>query len=155
MNESAGEVELYVGRMLFRGPSDAGRQCVTEVVLDEAAEIALCPPLPNVSGCGVVVDAIQRWDDSTEAYVDAQYQARPAGMVRLPERGDYRLSVTLTPTITPPWSILATARLFGWRDKFRTGQEQADGGQPMPASGGMLKSGAGSVCRMHRRHWPA
>ena len=155
--EAAAEVERYIGRMLFRGPAGAGRQCVVEVELQQPGDVALCPLLPDVSGIDVTIDGVHRWDEGAEMYVDAEYQRRPAGMVRLAGRGDYRLTVTLTPPATPEtWAVTATGRLFSWRDIHRTGMEGGGDGGPaaMPASGGMLKSGAASVLRQHRRQWP-
>ena len=155
IHEAAQECERYLQRMLFPGDGTGERVCVAVVELLDRGEqdIPACPTLPDTSGVDVAITSVEKWDDAAASYATASYAARPAGRIRVDEAGVYRITASLTPSAEiPTWAITAAGRLFSWRDQFRTGQEGADA-QPMPASGGMLKSGAASVLRMHRRQW--
>ena len=152
--EAAQECERYLQRMLFPGAGTGERVCVAVVDVDRGEQdIPACPTLPDASGVDVAVTGVEKWDDAAAGYAAAGYVVRPAGRIRVDEPGTYRLSATLTPDVSmPTWAVTAAGRLFSWRDRFRTGQETTDS-LPMPAAGGMLKSGAASVLRMHRRAW--
>ena len=153
-HEAAQECERYLQRMLFPGDGTGERVCVAVVDVDRAErDIPACPTLPDASGVDVVIDSVEKWDDAAAGYAAAGYALRPAGRIRVEEPGTYRITASLTADASiPTWAVTATGRLFSWRDRFRTGQETGDG-LPLPASGGLLKSGAASVLRMHRRAW--
>ena len=153
-HEAAQECERYLQRMLFPGAGTGERVCVAVVDVDRGEDdIPACPTLPDASGVDVALTSVEKWEDGASSYAAASYVVRPAGRIRVDEAGTYRITASLTPSAEiPTWAITAAGRLFSWRDRFRTGQEGGDA-QPMPASGGLLKSGAASVLRMHRRVW--
>ena len=151
LDEAAVEVERYMQRLIF--PPARVSVAEVEIIAREGDNLPVCPTLPDASGVDVAITSVEKWDDATASYAPASYTLRPAGRLRVEEPGTYRITATLTPAADiPTWAITACGRLFSWRDRFRTGQETADA-MPMPASGGLLKSGAASVLRMHRRVW--
>ena len=154
LHEAAQECERYLQRMLFPGAGTGERVCVAVVDVDRGEQdIPACPTLPDASGVDVAITSVEKWGDGAASYATASYAARPAGRIRVDVPGTYRIIASLTPAASiPTWAVTAAGRLFSWRDRYRTGQEGADS-LPMPASGGMLKSGAASVLRPHRREW--
>ena len=154
LHEAAAETERYLQRMLFRGDGGPERVSVSEIEVSRGVrDIPVCPTLPDVSGVEVSITSVERWNDDAADYVQVVYTVRPGGRIRVEDSGTYRITASLTPdAVTPTWAITATGRLFSWRDRYRTGAEGADS-LPMPASGGLLKSGAASVLRQHRRQW--
>ena len=114
------EIERWVGRIIWPA-SSGGRVCTTTIEVDDPGElVSLCPRFPLVAGVDVDDDSVRRWDDNSEAYVDAEYSLRPGARIRLRAAGVYELVVELTPQPeVDPIAVEAAARLWAYRELKR------------------------------------
>ena len=153
---AAREVEDWTGRVLWQGASGAAREAVSELeVLQAPAEIPACYLLPQAAGVTATITSVEKWDDTTAAYVTATHVARPGGRLRLDACGIYRVTATLDPGAEPhAAAVEGVSRLFGYREVRRptaaTMAASEDGPTPPRLQGAIFKSGAGEALRYLR-----
>ena len=137
------EVELFCGKMYFRGAAGSARACTSIVEVDGPGSVPAIPQFPR--SAPVLVTAVARWDDSAAAFVTSEYVARPLGAIRVTAAGTYRLLASATPNPNYPTVIdEAVARLFSYRESYkprRNTSELADGNAPS-ITGAMMRSRA-------------
>ena len=152
LNECAGEIEEYTGRMYFRGLAGSARACASIVELDAGGDVPSIPQLPQ--SAPVNVTSVQRWDDAAEAFRTEPYILRPLGAIRVPRSGTYQIAASATPTPAYPVVVSeAVARLFAYRETSRPQRSKMAGsvddqsGLPTTLAGAVLKSGAAEILR--------
>ena len=145
------EVELYIGKMIFRGVGGAPRVATSVVEVEAPFTVPAVGALPKSTG--VTVTAVERWDDEAEAFTASTYIRRPLGRILVPAGGTYRIAASVLPTATYPTVIAeATARLFSYREAYkprRNTSDLSDGNAPSIA-GAMMRSGSAECLRFVR-----
>ena len=112
------EVELYIGKMIFRGVGGAPRVATSVIEIEAPFTAPAVGALPKSTG--VTVTAVERWDDAVEAFAPSTYIRRPLGRILVPAGGTFRIAASVLPTATYPTVIAeATARLFSYREAFK------------------------------------
>ena len=105
-------MELYIGKMMFRGVGGAPRVATSVVEVEAPFTVPAVGALPKSTG--VTVTAAEQWDDEAEAFTVSTYIRRPLGRILVPAGlarfGSWRASSPLRryPTVIAE----ATARLF-------------------------------------------
>ena len=145
------EIEMYVGKMYFRGAAGSARSCTSIVEVDGPGSVPAIPQFPRSTP--VNVTAVARWSDSAGAFVTSEYVARPLGRIRVAAAGTYRLLASATPNPNYPTVIdEAIARLFSYHEAYkprRNTSDLSDGNAPSIA-GAVLRSGAAELLRFVR-----
>ena len=145
------EVELYIGKMIFRGVGGAPRVATSVVEVEAPFTVPAVGALPRSTG--VTVTAVERWDDEAEAFTASTYIRRPLSQLLVPAAGTFRIAASVLPAARYPTVIdEAVARLFSYRESFKprknTG-ELSDGNAPS-ITGMMMRSGAAESLRFVR-----
>ena len=137
------EVELYIGKMIFRGVGGAPRVATSVVEVEAPFTVPAVGALPRSTG--VTVTAVEQWSDTAEAFAPSTYIRRPLGRIRVPCAGTFRIAASVLPPARYPTVITeATARLFSYREAYkprRNTSDLSDGNAPSIA-GAMLRSGS-------------
>ena len=145
------EVELYIGKMMFRGVGGAPRVATSVVEVEAPFTVPAVGALPKSTG--VTVTAAEQWSDEAEAFTVSTYIRRPLGRILVPAGGTYRIAASVIPPARYPTVIAeATARLFAYREAYkprRNTSDLSDGNAPSIA-GAMLRSGAAECLRFVR-----
>ena len=145
------EVELYIGKMMFRGVGGAPRVATSVVEVEAPFTVPAVGALPKSTG--VTVTAVERWDDEAEAFTASTYIRRALGRILVPAGGTYRIAASVAPIAHHPTVIdEAVARLFSYREAFksrRNTSDISDGAAPSIA-GAMLRSGSAECLRFVR-----
>ena len=142
------EVEMYLGKLYFRGAAGSARACTSIVEVDGPGSVPAIPQFPRSTP--VNVTAVARWSDAAAAYVTAEYTRRPLGMIRVSAAGTFRIVASVLPSLTYPTVVdEATARLFSYREAYKprkNSSEISDGNAPS-ITGAFLRSGAAESLR--------
>ena len=150
LNSAALEVELYSGKLWFRGVGSTPRSCES-VIETDGGNVPSVGAVPRSTG--VTITSVELWSDSAAAFVTTEYILRPLGMIRVSAAGTYRIVASVLPLETYPTVIdEAVARLFSYRESYkprRNTSELADGNAPS-ITGAMMRSGAAECIRFIR-----
>ena len=145
------EVELYIGKMMFRGVGGAPRVATSVVEVESPFTVPAVGALPKSTG--VTVTAAEQWSDEAEAFTVSTYIRRPLGRIRVPCAGTFRIAASVLPIAHHPTVIdEAVARLFAYREAYkprRNTSDLSDGNAPSIA-GAMLRSGSAECLRFVR-----
>ena len=145
------EVELYIGKMIFRGVGGAPRVATSVVEVEAPFTVPAVGALPKSTG--VTVTAVERWDDEAEAFAPSTYIRRPLSQLLVPAAGTFRIVASVLPAARYPTVIAeATARLFSYRESYkprRNTSDISDGAAPS-ITGMMMRSGAAESLRYVR-----
>ena len=148
------EVERYLGRVVWPGPTATPARTSTSVVIvrDSRLAVPYCPLYPDVSGVTLAVTLVRRWDYDAQDWitltVGAGYLLCPGGRIIVRQRGTHEITATLTaPASAPPNAIEAVARLWAYRDTLRPGDLADITGEQQVLAGALMKSGAAEILR--------
>ena len=100
------EVELYIGKMMFRGVGGAPRVATSVVEVEAPFTVPAVGALPKSTG--VTVTAAEQWSNEAEAFTVSTYIRRPLGRILVPAGGTYRIVASVLPTATYP-TVIAEA----------------------------------------------
>ena len=148
---AAAEIELYVGKMIFRGVAGAPRVATSVVEVESPFTAPAVGALPRSTG--VTVTAVEIWDDDAEAFTPSTYIRRPLGLIRVAASGTFRITASVLPAVNVPDAITnAVALTFSYREEYRprhSASDLSDGAAPSVA-GAVLRSGAAEALRFYR-----
>ena len=148
---AAAEIELYVGKMIFRGAGGAARVATSVVEVEAPFTAPAVGALPRSTG--VTVTAVEIWDDDSEAFAPSTYIRRPLGLILVPRAGTFRITASVLPAANFPAAIgNAVALTFSYREEYRprhSASDLSDGAAPSVA-GAILRSGAAEALRFYR-----
>ena len=147
-NSAALEIELYIGKMIFRGVGGAPRVATSVLQVESPFNVPIVGAMPKSTG--TTVTSVEQWSDEAEAFAAATYIRRPLGTIRVADAGTFRIVASVLPLEKYP-SVIgeAVARLFSYLESYkprRNTSELSDGNAPSIA-GGVLRSGAAEVVR--------
>ena len=140
------EVELYIGKMMFRGVGGAPRVATSVVEVEAPYTVPAVGALPRSTG--VTVTAVEQWDDAAEAFQASTYIRRPLGRIRVPCAGTFRIAARVLPPARYPTVIAeATARLFSYRESFKPRKQSSDisDGAAPSITGMMMRNRSGAA----------
>ena len=133
---AAAEIELYVGKMIFRGVAGAPRVATSVVEVEAPFTAPAVGALPRSTG--VTVDAVEIWDDDSEAFAPSTYIRRPLGLILVPRAGTFRITASVLPAANFPDAIgNAVALTFSYREEYRprhSASDLSDGAAPSVAA---------------------
>ena len=150
---AAGEVERYVGKMIFRGVGGASRVATSVVEVEAPFNVPAVGAMPR--SAGVTVDAVELWDDEAEAFAPSTYIRRPLGLIRVPRAGTYRIVASVLPAANFPTqrSPTRSRSCSAYREEYRprhSASELSDGAAPSVAGAIPSESGAAEALRFYR-----
>ena len=150
LDTAALEIELYVGKLWFRGVGGAPR-VATSVLETVPGDVPAVGAMP--ASVGVSITSVEQWSDEAEDFAPATYIRRPLGTIRVPAAGTFRIVASVLPSLTYPTVVdEAVARLFSYRQSYKprlNTSELADGNAPS-ITGAMMRSGAAECLRFIR-----
>ena len=94
------EVERYVGRVFWPGPTATPARSSTSVVIvrDRRLAVPYSPLYPDVSGVTLVLTQVRRWDDDAQDWTTltagSGYRLAPGGRIIVDQRGQYEITAT-------------------------------------------------------------
>ena len=148
---AAAEVELYLGKLIFRGVGGAARVATSVIEVEAPFTAPAVGALPRSTG--VTVTTVEIWDDASEAFTTSTYIRRPLARVLLPSAGTFRIVASVLPAANFPYAIAnAVGLVFSYREEYRprhSSSDLSDGAAPSVA-GAILRSGAGEALRFYR-----
>ena len=128
LDTAALEIELYVGKLWFRGVGGAPR-VATSVLETVPGDVPAVGAMP--ASVGVSITSVEQWSDEAEDFAPATYIRRPLGTIRVPAAGTFRIVASVLPSLTYPTVVdEAVARLFSYRQSYKprlNTSELADG----------------------------
>ena len=146
----AAEVERYIGKMIFRGAGGAPRVATSVVEVEAPFTAPAVGALPRSTGA--MIDAVELWDDESEAFASSTYIRRPLGLILVPRAGTFRIVASVLPAANFPDAIAnAVGLVYAYREEYRprSASELSDGAAPSVA-GAVLRSGAAEALRFYR-----
>ena len=147
---AAAEVERYIGKMIFRGAGGAPRVATSVVEVEAPFTAPAVGALPRSTGA--MIDAVELWDDESEAFASSTYIRRPLGLILVPRAGTFRIVASVLPAANFPDAIAnAVGLVYAYREEYRprSASELSDGAAPSVA-GAVLRSGAAEALRFYR-----